>query len=124
MGETEQDARERLRSFIPNLQAWHKSFVDSSGGGGGGGGDGGGNGPGNAEAAPALQRSVSFGKQQNVPIAIPKILEIEESISSPVYGIKGAYRAMCYACCKESKRTHTIHTIHTIQASRLSTRQD
>lgn len=84
VGETEQDARERLRSFIPNLQAWHKSFVDS------GGGDGDGNAPGNAAAAPPLQRSVSFGKQQNVPIAIPKILEIEESISSPVYGIKGA----------------------------------
>ena len=54
------------------MQAWQKTFVTTE-----------------AAEGEGLQRSVSFGKQQGMPITIPKILEIEECICSPVYGIKG-----------------------------------
>lgn len=98
VGENEAIARERIASYIPTMQAWHNEFVPpipplaASRAMAEAASDA----PPAANKAPSAQataagmkHTLSFGKE-NKQISISKILEIEECICSPVYGVKGA----------------------------------
>lgn len=95
IGQTDQTAILILERFIPNMQSWAATYLTSQ--------------PSSA-AVVSSDRGPSFGQLGAGPVVVgvEKVLDIEEHIWSPMYGLKGMIDVSVQANIRQGSTVHTL----------------
>lgn len=86
IGETDIKARRELQNYMPTLKQWGKKFIGAQ--------------P-KPDVPYAVQKRLQFqaainfdDRNATTPVCITKVLGVEESIWSPMYGLKGNFQSI------------------------------
>ncbi|KAJ2963613.1 hypothetical protein NQZ79_g1441 [Umbelopsis isabellina] len=95
IGQSDQTAILILERFIPNMQSWAATYLTSQ--------------PSSA-AVVSSDRGPSFGQPGVGPVVVgvEKVLDIEEHIWSPMYGLKGMIDVSVQANIRQGSTVHTL----------------
>ncbi|GAB5585844.1 DNA replication endonuclease-helicase Dna2 [Umbelopsis nana] len=91
--QSEQTAMLVLEKLVPNMQAWAAAYLTSQ-----------------PKASVVTDRGPSFGQHRPDPVVVgvEKVLDVEEHIWSPMYGLKGMIDVTVQAKIRQGSDTHTL----------------